>query len=69
MFFAALMVLVDAPVTAEETGVRPKKHYYTSYLGKRPPELKGLAAHWVNKAAPVTLNKLHGQVVWLEFNF
>ncbi len=45
------------------------KHFYNSYLGKRPPELTGAAEHWVNQTSQVTLEKLHGRVVWLEFNF
>lgn len=45
------------------------KHYYKSFLGKKPPELKAAAAHWVNQSSAVTLEKLHGRVVWLEFNF
>ncbi len=42
---------------------------YHSYQGKKPPELTGANEHWVNRFEPVTLAKLHGRVVWLEFNF
>lgn len=57
------------------TGEKPAKkaagtkHFYNSYVGKRPPELTGATEHWVNQTSQVTLEKLHGRVVWLEFNF
>jgi thiol-disulfide isomerase/thioredoxin len=40
-----------------------------SYLGKAPPELVNEKAKWLNAAAPLTLDKLRGKVVWVEFGF
>lgn len=60
---------VATQVKADEKTKQAAKHYFNNYMGKQPPELKGLASHWVNKTEPVTLEKLHGRVVWLEFNF
>lgn len=40
-----------------------------SYLGKAPPELTNEGATWLNVPAPLTLEKLRGKVVWIEFGF
>ncbi len=40
-----------------------------SYLGKAPPELTNPDAKWLNVEAPLTLEKLKGKVVWIEFGF
>jgi hypothetical protein len=59
----------DETAQRKTDGGETKSHFFRSFLGAKPPELSGLAAHWVNQPEPVTLQKLHGQVVWLEFNF
>lgn len=41
--------------------------YSNSYRGKAPPELAG--GQWLNAPAPLTLEGLKGQVVYLEFGF
>ena len=46
-----------------------RKHYFDSFAGKRPPELRTEAEHWVNGTEKLTLQTLQGKVVWLEFNF
>ena len=40
-----------------------------SYLGKAPPELTNEGSKWLNVAEPLTLAKLKGKVVWIEFGF
>src|SRR6185295_18591883 len=40
-----------------------------SYLGKAPPELVNAEAKWLNVEGPLTLEKLKGKVVWIEFGF
>ncbi len=69
---AALLALSCClPANADDQAKpqRGKKHFYNSYVGKKPPELTGVDAHWVNQTSKVTLEQLHGRVVWLEFNF
>lgn len=39
-----------------------------SYLGKAPPELVGDKSQWLNSEG-LTLERLRGKVVWLEFGF
>ena len=34
-----------------------------------PPELVSSPWHWMNASDVVTLEKLQGQVIWLQFNF
>lgn len=40
-----------------------------SYLGKAPPELAADADTWLNAKEPLSLSKLKGKVVWLEFSY
>lgn len=40
-----------------------------SYLGKAPPELTAEKGQWLNAPDGLTLEKLRGKVVWLEFGF
>lgn len=42
------------------------RKYRNSYLGKAPPELAG---EWLNVKEPLSLAKLKGKVVWLEFSY
>jgi len=39
-----------------------------SYLGKAPPELIGGKEQWLN-SEPLSVAKLKGKVVWIEFGF
>ena len=71
---AALLIIL--PVVAsgaepetEKSGSPARKHYFRSFLGKKPVELETEANHWVNSEDKLTLQQLHGKVVWLEFNF
>ena len=48
---------------------RAEKFYFKSFLKRRPPELQTTAEQWVNQKGTLTLEKLRGKVVWLEFNF
>lgn len=43
--------------------------YYNTYKGKAPPELVSEKDQWLNTKNPLTLEKLRGRVVWLEFSF
>lgn len=49
-------------------GAQDKK-YRNSYMGKAPPELSGEADQWFNTKEPLSLAKLKGKVVWLEFSY
>ena len=42
---------------------------HNSYLGKAPPELLSQRDHWLGWHEMVTLDRLKGKVVWLQFNF
>ncbi len=46
-----------------------QERYYTSFKGKAPPEIASDKADWFNAADALTLAKLKGKVVWLEFSF
>ena len=51
-------------------GRKRKKIYSNSYVGKAPPELEtAKGAVWLNSNKPVSLAKLKGRVIWLEFSF
>ena len=53
----------------ESSGRPARKHYFRSFLGQKPLELETEPRHWVNTEEKLTLQQLHGEVVWLEFNF
>ena len=40
-----------------------------SFLGEAPPELVADKDHWLGKSPSISLAKLKGKVVWLQFNF
>ena len=42
---------------------------FKSFKNHVPPELVSAPSHWVNANGAVTLEKLRGHVVWLQFNF
>jgi hypothetical protein len=46
-----------------------QKFNHNSYLGKAPPELVSRRNHWLGWGETVTLDRLKGKVVWLQFNF
>ena len=49
---------------------KARKHYYRSFTGKVPPELRSSPDHWVNRTkGGLTLAKLKGKTIWLQFNF
>ena len=49
-------------------GAQEPQNLGNSYLGKAPPELSNPGAKWLN-SEPLTLAKLKGKVVWIEFGF
>ena len=57
-------VLATAVVAAAD-----KEILRRSLLGQQPPELVSAREHWLGKSTPTTLEKLKGNVVWLQFNF
>lgn len=60
---AGLLALLAVPAVA--VGPSPLRK---NLLGKEPPELVADKDHWLS-GPPVSLEKLRGRVVWLQFNF
>jgi hypothetical protein len=58
-------ILVSLAVPASADGPSPLRK---NLLGQAPPELVANAADWL-AGPPVSLQKLRGKVVWLQFNF
>jgi thiol-disulfide isomerase/thioredoxin len=50
------------------SGTQETQNLGNSYLGKAPPELSNAGAKWLNSDA-LTLEKLKGKPVWIEFGF
>ena len=68
--YLALAAAFLVPSANAQGGKGKKKIYSNSYIGKVPPELvMAKGARWLNAEDPVTLSKLKGRVVWLEFSF
>jgi hypothetical protein len=63
-FVAGLWLLTLSVSLGEQPGIHRK-----SFFNEAPPELVADKDHWLGTAAPVTLAKLKGKVVWLQFNF
>ena len=42
---------------------------FRSLKGRFPPEITSSEQHWMNASRTVTLERLRGKVVWLQFNF
>ncbi len=40
-----------------------------SFLGQTPPEIVSEKSHWLGPPPYTKLEQLHGNVVWLQFNF
>lgn len=66
--FAALCLIAAAgdSETRQPIGIRNRCR---SFRGKTPPELVSDKEHWIGATEQVTLTKLKGHVVWLQFNF
>ena len=62
-----LLALALSAVQAVVAGGGEPTH--KSFLGRRPPELVSTTEHWLGWNERLTLAKLRGQVVWLQFNF
>ena len=73
-YFLALIALcglttllaADEPVSDETPG---KALLRKSFLGQTPPEIVSEQAHWLGPPPYTKLEQLHGNVVWLQFNF
>lgn len=61
---ATMLLCGAAPPCAPARAEPPMK----SFLGERPPELVFEAECWIN-TEPLTLEKLRGKVVWLQYHF
>ena len=46
-----------------------QKNGRNSYLGKTPPELVSDQTHWLVHSKKLSLAKLKGELVWLQFNY
>jgi hypothetical protein len=60
------ITLLAAAVAGQAFGQSPALR--KPLLGKAPPELIANADDWL-AGPPVSLEKLRGKVVWLQFNF
>jgi hypothetical protein len=60
---ALVTMLALAPACAQD------EKNFNSYKGKAPPELASEKEHWINSAEALSLEKLKGKVVWLEYSF
>lgn len=58
-------ILVSLAVPASADGPSPLRN---NLLGHAPPELVADNDHWLS-GPPMSLKKLRGKVVWLQFNF
>lgn len=47
----------------------PKALLRKSFLGETPPEIVSEKSHWLGPPPYTKLEQLHGNVVWLQFNF
>lgn len=66
LYIAWSGMLLACSLTSTATA---QKHGFNSYLGKHPPELVSKQEHWLGWQEQVTLEKLKGNVIWLQFNF
>jgi thiol-disulfide isomerase/thioredoxin len=62
MIKGLLAVLLAAALAPQD------QNFGSSFLGKAPPEIAGEKDQWLN-SEPLTLAKLKGKVVWIEFGF
>lgn len=62
----ALVALAGFAALAE---AGQEKRYANTYLGKSPPEIASEKGDWLNAEGPLTLEKLKGRPVWIEFSF
>ena len=60
---ALVSLIAFAPACAQD------EKNFNSYKGKAPPELASEKDHWINSTEALSLEKLKGKVVWLEFSF
>ncbi len=63
--FAALLV-ADETNNEDSPDKAPLRK---SFLGQTPPEIVSEKSHWLGPPPYTRLEQLHGNVVWLQFNF
>ena len=61
---AAVLFTALALIGAQDP---PKKPAFKSFLGKAPPAIEAAKDRWLNADEPLSLEKLKGKVVFLEF--
>ncbi len=61
--------LVAVAVCGIADSVRADNFQYKSFQGMAPPELVSKNEHWVNASGAMSLARLKGSLVWLQFNF
>ena len=62
----ATFLPADEPTTDNSTD---KASLRKSFLGETPPEIVSEKSHWLGPPPYTKLEQLHGNVVWLQFNF
>lgn len=64
---SAILICLTAAVCAAP--VVAQQFYSKDWVAKKAPALDAREGHLINAELPPSLEKLHGQVVWLEFTF
>jgi hypothetical protein len=67
-WIAALCLIAFCADAVEQRSLGVKNRC-DSFRGRVPPELVAETQHWIGASEAITLAKLKGRVVWLEFNF
>ena len=62
----ATLLAAGEPAGDETSG---KALLRKSFLGQTPPEIVSEKSHWLGPPPYTRLEQLHGNVVWLQFNF
>jgi hypothetical protein len=62
----ASLLPAGEPITDDSA---PKASLRKSFLGETPPEIVSEKSHWLGPPPYTRLEQLHGNVVWLQFNF
>ncbi len=63
------MRLIMLAVMAAGVAAQDAKMYSNTYKGKAPPELTMTKEHWITSKQALSLAKLKGRVVYLEFGY
>lgn len=69
IILSRLLTLATVTAITQAAFAQPEDGYAKSFTGVRPPELSVPDDGWVNFEGDLSLEKLRGHVVWLEFSF